>query len=544
MKKKLAVILSVLLVSGSVAGFGINAEDDFLLGDVNEDGVINASDAARVLVASANMGSGQESGLTDRQSILADYNQDGKVNALDASGILVYSAEQGAGLLKETTILPVHSYLQWFQLGNMTSHSNFRTEFNNLVTPDANDTLYTFLIKHYDFDTTQLIGAIQSEYSDINDTNADSAIWNTMFELLPSDSTTFNGGANLTRGQAMALVMRAITPVESDNTPNSNAGFTSAVGESVYTDYASYMDKNSFISSNSGLTEENFNTPMTRGEYIYLIINAVYGGYDIPDERVEFNDCKNGGLMDDCNDNAEKLAKSIDDPAENGVPSAVYYALANAKQYGIIGNDTNFDEELTLTDAVDLLSNLIKSKGESNGGHLPVSVVETEPSTEVTTEETTEETTTTTAETVNSPETTTTTVVTVVETQAVDPVQQEDNTPTPQEDNPPVQQEDNTPVQPDNPVVEQPEQNDPEPVYVEPVQTTPPVVETQPVVTNPPVVETQPPVVEPEPEPEPENNGNDGYGQKHQVYVDPDYDPNADSEVVEGPGPAIWDGTI
>ena len=237
MRKTVAMVLSILLVTGNIAGFEINAQDNFVLGDVNEDNTINALDAARVLVASANIGSGQESGLTDTETVLADYNQDGTVNALDASGILVYSAEVGAGLLKETKVLPTHSYLAWTKVGDMTSHSDFRAKFNGITTPDANDTLYTFLFKHYDFDTTQLTDAIQGEYTDLGETDADGAIWNTMFELLPSDSTTFNGDNTLTRGQAMALVMRAITPVESDGVPNSNSKFTNSVGSGVYTDY-------------------------------------------------------------------------------------------------------------------------------------------------------------------------------------------------------------------------------------------------------------------------------------------------------------------
>ena len=101
MKKKLAVICSLLLACGSITSLGLSAEE-YALGDVNEDNIVNASDAARVLVASANIGSGQDSGLTDAQFNRADYNQDGNVNALDASKILVYSAEVGAGLTENS----------------------------------------------------------------------------------------------------------------------------------------------------------------------------------------------------------------------------------------------------------------------------------------------------------------------------------------------------------------------------------------------------------------------------------------------------------
>lgn len=101
MKKKLAVICSLLLACGSICSLNLSAEE-YALGDVTEDGIVNASDAARVLVASANIGSGQESGLTDAQFNRADYNQDGKVNASDASGILTFAAEQGAGLTENS----------------------------------------------------------------------------------------------------------------------------------------------------------------------------------------------------------------------------------------------------------------------------------------------------------------------------------------------------------------------------------------------------------------------------------------------------------
>ncbi len=509
MKKTVAMVLSILLVTGNIAGFEINAQDNFVLGDVNQDNTINAIDAARVLVASASIGSGQESGLTDTETVLADYNQDGTVNALDASGILVYSAEVGAGLLKETKVLPTHSYLAWTKVGDMTSHSDFRAKFNGITTPDANDTLYTFLFKHYDFDTTQLTDAIQGEYTDLGETDADGAIWNTMFELLPSDSTTFNGDNTLTRGQAMALVMRAITPVESDGVPNSNSNFTNSVGSGVYTDYASYMDKNVFISSNSGLTEENFNTPMTRGEYIYLLINAVYGRINVPIVSVEFNDCKDGGIFDDCSDNEEKLTKSLANPDENGVPSGIYYALVNANQKGIINNDTHFDESITLTDAVDLLSNAIMAKGEQDNISLPQEVLDriAQETTESPSETTTEEITTTTVESSVSSETTTT-VATTQPVQQQDPVQQEE----------PVQQQDNTPV------VEQPVQNDPEPVYVEPVQTNPPVVETQAPEPEPEpvVIETQAPEPEPEPVIQETQSQQSGSLERAHTYYDED----------------------
>ncbi len=67
------------------------------LGDLNSDTKVNASDAAMVLIAAANIGAGADSGLTPEQTTAADVNDDTYVNASDAAIILQYAAEYGAG---------------------------------------------------------------------------------------------------------------------------------------------------------------------------------------------------------------------------------------------------------------------------------------------------------------------------------------------------------------------------------------------------------------------------------------------------------------
>ncbi len=72
-------------------------EPELLLGDVNDDTAINASDAAVVLIAAAQIGAGGEPELTDKQKSAADVNKDNKINASDAAIILIYAAAVGAG---------------------------------------------------------------------------------------------------------------------------------------------------------------------------------------------------------------------------------------------------------------------------------------------------------------------------------------------------------------------------------------------------------------------------------------------------------------
>ncbi|MCM1133618.1 MAG: dockerin type I domain-containing protein [Ruminococcus flavefaciens] len=59
-------------------------------GDVNNDGVVNASDASAVLAAYSQLSTG---GRTYIYSYAADYNGDGIINAKDATGILAAYAE-------------------------------------------------------------------------------------------------------------------------------------------------------------------------------------------------------------------------------------------------------------------------------------------------------------------------------------------------------------------------------------------------------------------------------------------------------------------
>ncbi len=77
---------------------GTSAEPDAgILGDADENGSVNASDAAVILTAAAAAGTGGASGLTAARETAADVNKDGAFNAADAALILQYAAAVGAG---------------------------------------------------------------------------------------------------------------------------------------------------------------------------------------------------------------------------------------------------------------------------------------------------------------------------------------------------------------------------------------------------------------------------------------------------------------
>ena len=74
-----------------------DAAEELVDGVVNDDGTVNASDAAQILIAAAKIGAGLPSDLTLRQWSVANVNFDSSVNATDAAQVLIYAAYIGAG---------------------------------------------------------------------------------------------------------------------------------------------------------------------------------------------------------------------------------------------------------------------------------------------------------------------------------------------------------------------------------------------------------------------------------------------------------------
>ncbi len=66
-------------------------------GDCDGSGLVDASDAAYVLIAAANLGVGEPSGMTAAQEAAADVDQSSTIDAADALCILGYAAYCGAG---------------------------------------------------------------------------------------------------------------------------------------------------------------------------------------------------------------------------------------------------------------------------------------------------------------------------------------------------------------------------------------------------------------------------------------------------------------
>ena len=72
------------------------------MGDVDNNGIVDAVDASKVLAYYARISTKQDGGFSDSQKQAADVNKNGIIDAVDASNILSYYAY--ASTTKEKTV--------------------------------------------------------------------------------------------------------------------------------------------------------------------------------------------------------------------------------------------------------------------------------------------------------------------------------------------------------------------------------------------------------------------------------------------------------
>lgn len=200
--------------------------------------------------------------------------------------------------------------------------------------------------------TNQITSAVNETFTDVEESDEMAAFFNSYWYLLPDEAgevAEFKGSQTLTRAQAMTLVMRAITPVEDGRKPKTDSAFTAAVGDTVYTDYASYVNSKAYLNTlDSTLNEGYFNGKMSRAEYIYLCLNSVFSADELNSidiTKADLSDCIKGEGND--------LVAAVENP-DNGVPESLYNAIARANVLGILGDETRWDEPITKTEAVDM----------------------------------------------------------------------------------------------------------------------------------------------------------------------------------------------
>lgn len=297
--------------------------------------------------------------------------------------------------------------IDWIRLDQLNTYEDFRRELEDIMKitrfgdnskngicyinldgqQEGNNTLFNalmnrkFITNFLENDTAnlKLSVAINDLYADIEENDNLAAAINAYWNLLPDATPNyFNPDQTLNRLEAMSLIARASNQVTDEI---GNQTFTDAVGQSDLTDYASLVADDSYLSIDTkSLNPTTANGTITRGEYIYMLINNVFGSdrmsrADI--KKVQFNDCKNGGDIANqqnyrnetsANDyyESDELNYAIKNP-DKGCPERMYRALVTAQELNIIGSETRWDEGLTKAEAIQLYIDTLQAYTKENG---------------------------------------------------------------------------------------------------------------------------------------------------------------------------------
>lgn len=278
--------------------------------------------------------------------------------------------------------------VDWIKLGDMTSSKELRAVMdeqfkitgntgnkngmfyvnekgentqNNTLSVALRNRAFTTILNNAD-DLESINYSLAGNYSDIDveDERAIYAAISDYFELLNAGE---NGESNiedsLSRAEAMSLVFRAVTPVSEIE---ENSAFDSAVGENDYNAFANKEDKNVFISTSDGsLNETTYLQNMTKAEYIYLVMNEVFGNQAVQsvDTSTKIDDLANAGDLraDEKLSGKQQLSSAIikefvSNPSK--IDESLYKAIVLANEKGI--SDTNsMDSAITKGEAVEIL---------------------------------------------------------------------------------------------------------------------------------------------------------------------------------------------
>ena len=278
--------------------------------------------------------------------------------------------------------------VDWIQLGDMTSSKELRAVMdeqfkitgntgnkngmfyvnekgentqNNTLSVALRNRAFTTILNNAD-DLESINYTLAGNYSDIDieDERAIYAAISDYFELLNAGE---NGESNiedsLSRAEAMSLVFRAVTPVSEIE---GNSAFDNAVGQSDYNAFANKEDKNVFISTSDGsLNETTYIQNMTKAEYIYLVMNEVFGNQAVQsvDTSTKIDDLANAGDLraDEKLSGKQQLSSAIikefvSNPSK--IDESLYKAIVLANEKGI-SNTNSMDSAITKGEAVEIL---------------------------------------------------------------------------------------------------------------------------------------------------------------------------------------------
>ena len=298
------------------------------------------------------------------------------------------------------------SALDWTELGSLTTYKDLRASWEKIIgitgkTGDKHGMFYNsmsgetqdgFLAQvvsmgeFTDFVSNEdnynkLVDAVRDNFTDSDDLTDEQLFsigLNAYFNLLPmKDEAETYGNDYITRAQFLALITRATSPVsvkDTDEFTENLDELDKAVGDSIYNQAVAYSLGYSYLNTDDGsLNAKTYDTAISRGEAIYTIMNMLYGEetlstVDVDASKDEFKDTKNGGDIETAQklkNKAKEMSYAIQNP-DKGCPEQIYKALVKAKELGLIGNETSWDEAITLSDAITLYYNTAVTKYASS----------------------------------------------------------------------------------------------------------------------------------------------------------------------------------
>lgn len=160
----------------------------------------------------------------------------------------------------------------------------------------------------------------------------------------------------LTRAEAMSLIYKTLNP---DTKPPKDNEFSTQVGNTEYDLYAQEYKREAYINiTDSFLDKTTYNSVMSRGEAIYLIMNRFYveelDTYKADNVKLEDAEDK-GEEQKSGKTRIEELSAMLNNPTE-GVEHNMYKALALAYDKGIIDTvKTRWNEGITKEELIELI---------------------------------------------------------------------------------------------------------------------------------------------------------------------------------------------
>ena len=314
--------------------------------------------------------------------------------------------------------------VEWIQLGDMTSSKEVRSEMDSLfgITGNTGNKNGVFYVNEtgkntqnntlavamrnravasiLNGDTESLNMNLATKYTDL-DVNEEKAIYcaiSDYFELLKaSENGESNINDSLSRAEAMSMVFKAMNPVDTSTTENEQ--FSKLVGENDLNIFAAQEEANAFINTADGsLNTTTYTQNMTKAEYIYLVMNNVFGNQAVQnvDASIELAGLSNAGnirydeeFLDRTQVSSAIIKVFVNEPTT--IDENLYKAIVLADSKGIINSVEDLDSAITKADAVEILCKALMqntsieefnySRGTVDTGYeyaVPEEIVETE----------------------------------------------------------------------------------------------------------------------------------------------------------------------